>query len=428
MQNETPTVGAAESAGAAAPCRSATIRQCAILAGGLATRLGTITREVPKPVLEVGERPFLAWVMRELQRFGVEEFVILTGHLSQAVADVVSDVAAGLPKPTRVIYSHEPAPAGTAGALVHARAHLDARFLLCNGDSLFDTNFAAMLADAAGDGPETVARLMLCSLADASRYGVVTLEGAQVTAFRERPAQAQAGLINAGIYVLDRGILEFCPAQGSLERDVLPGLAAAGRVRGTVGHGFFVDIGIPEDLETARHDVASVLNRPALFLDRDGVLNHDHGYVGTRARWDWTDGAFAAVKLATDHGWHVFVVSNQSGVARGFYTEDDVQALHAWMAEEIRRHGGTIDDVRSCPYHPEGTVAAYRRESDWRKPGPGMIISLIGDWGLNRQRCLLVGDQSTDVEAAVRAGIRGVLFPGGNLADFIRPLLLDGGR
>ncbi|HTZ69613.1 MAG TPA: HAD-IIIA family hydrolase [Acetobacteraceae bacterium] len=403
--------------------RGATIAQCAILAGGLATRLGTISREVPKPVLEIGDRPFLAWLMRELQRYGVEEFVILTGHLSQAVQDAVNAAADALPKRTRLVFSEEPAPAGTAGALRYARPHLAERFLLCNGDSLFDTNLASLLADAAADSAETLGRLMLCALPDASRYGTVQRDGDRITNFAARPESATAGVINAGLYVLDQAILDGCPDQGSLERDVLPALAAAGALRGTLGSGFFVDIGVPEDLETARHELPAVLTRPALFFDRDGVLNHDHGYVGGRDRWTWMEGALDAIRFATDHRWHVFLVSNQSGVARGLYTEQDAHALNGWVADEARRHGGTIDDTRICPYHPEGNVAAYKRESDWRKPGPGMILSLIADWRLNKQYCVLVGDQSTDMEAAKRAGIEGHLFSGGNLRDFIAPIV-----
>jgi D,D-heptose 1,7-bisphosphate phosphatase len=403
-----------------------TLTQCAILAGGLATRLGTITREIPKPVLEVGERPFLAWLMRELQRFGVEEFVILTGHLSQAVKDAVDIGADSLPKRTKLTYATEPQQAGTAGALHYARALLAERFLLVNGDSLFDANIAALLSDFARDPPETLCRLLLAEMPDASRYGVVTLNEGRVTAFRERPEAAIPGLINAGIYAMDRRLIDHCPAVGSLERDVLPKLAAANQVGGTAGQGFFVDIGVPEDLASARHEVPAVANRPALFLDRDGVLNHDHGYVGTRDRFDWIDGALDAVKFATDLGWHVFVVTNQSGVARGLYTEEDVQTMLSWMVDEIRRHGGNIDDVRYCPTHPEGTVPAYTRENDWRKPNPGMILSLMGDWQLKPVQCLLVGDQSTDQAAAVAAGIRGEIFPGGNLLEFIRPLLTGG--
>ena len=404
--------------------RPITVRQCAILAGGLATRLGTITHEIPKPVLEVGERPFLAWLMRELQRFGVEEFVILTGHLSGRVQDIMGDATASLPKPARVIYTEEPVRAGTAGALHHARAHLHAHFLLCNGDSVFDTNLSALLRDAAHDGADVLGRLMLADLDDASRYGVVKLDGDRITDFAERPAAGQPGLINAGIYVLNRRVVDRCPAVGSLERDVLPALAAEGALRGTQGRGFFVDIGIPEDLERARHNLPAVLNRPALFLDRDGVLNHDHGYVGFREHFDWVDGAVDAIKLATDLGWHVFVVTNQSGVARGLYTEHDAKSLLHWVSDEARRHGGTIDDWRYCPYHPEGTVPEYRRASDWRKPGPGMLLSLIDDWQLQPGRCLMVGDQPTDVDAATAAGMRSATFHGGNLRDFIAPLLV----
>jgi D-glycero-D-manno-heptose 1,7-bisphosphate phosphatase len=407
----------------------ATLTQCAILAGGLATRLGTITKEVPKPVLEVGERPFLFWLMRELQRFGVEEFVILTGHLSQEVENAVTDAAASLPKSSRLIFSEEPEPRGTAGALRHAAPHLAPRFLLCNGDTLFDANLAALLADAANDPPETLARLMLCDLPDASRYGVVTRTAdGHVTAFHERPEPGtpnlpQRGLINAGLYALNRAIIDHCPEIGSLERDVLPALAAAGDVRGTVGHGFFVDIGIPADLEIARHELAAIVARPALFLDRDGVINHDHGYVGTHDRFDWVDGALDAIRLATNHGWHVFVVTNQSGVARGLYTEADVAGLMSWIIDEARRHGGTIDDYRTCPYLIDAAIPAYRRDSDWRKPAPGMILHLIGSWQLNLQHCVMVGDQSTDLECAHRAKIRGHIFPGGNLADFIAPIV-----
>jgi D-glycero-D-manno-heptose 1,7-bisphosphate phosphatase len=167
-----------------------------------------------------------------------------------------------------------------------------------------------------------------------------------------------------------------------------------------------------------------VLRCPALFLDRDGVLNHDHGYVGSKDRFEWIDGALDAVRLATDHGWHVFVVTNQSGVARGMFGEPDVRALMAWVADEIRRHGGTLDDWRYCPYHPEATVPAYRRESAWRKPGAGMITNLMADWELDPEHCLMVGDKGIDLDAAHGASIAGKLFPGGNLADFMENLLL----
>lgn len=398
---------------------SVSIRQCAVLTGGLGTRLGAVAGGLPKALQPCGGQPFLFWLLRELSRFGVERVLLLTGHLAEAVEAALPGIRAALPKPLDIHLSREPAPAGTGGALWHARGALDERFLLVNGDSLLDANLAHLLADAAADGPEVLARLALRQVADASRYGVVERDGARVTAFRERPPAAAPGVINAGVYVLRRALIEAIAPPCSLERDVLPGLAAQGAVRGSVLDGWFIDIGIPADLARAQAELPARLRRRALFLDRDGVVNVDHGYVGSRARFEWTPTARAAIRMASDAGWHVFVVTNQSGVARGRYSEADVIALHRWAIDEVRRAGGTIDDLRYCPHHTEAALDAYRRDCDCRKPQPGMLRSLIAAWGLDPAACVLIGDQMTDLAAARAAGVPAHQFFGGDLAALV---------
>ena len=391
------------------------VRQCAILAGGLGSRLGTLTQAIPKSLLPCGDRPFLAWLMRELIRFGAEDFVLLTGHLSEQVEARVQQLRALLPREVNITISKEPEPAGTGGAVWHARHLLAERFLLCNGDSLFDCNLASLVSY------ETNC-ILLRRMDDASRYGVVELDGERVTAFHASAAR-RGGLMNAGVYQFDRCLFDDLSPSCSLEHDVLPRLAHRGVLGGMVGQGYFRDIGIPADYASAQDELPCVLRRPALFLDRDGVINVDHGYIGSRERFEWMPGACEAIRAATDAGWHVFVITNQSGVARGHYDEAAVNSLHRWMVDEVRRAGGTIDDIRYCPFHPDGTVPAYRRISDWRKPAPGMVLDLMRAWELDPNRCVLVGDQPTDMEAAAGAGVRGIRFPGGNLADFIRPIL-----
>lgn len=401
----------------------ATLRQAVILAGGLGSRLGSLTAATAKPVLEVGGKPFLFWLMRELQRFGVERFLLLTGHAAAAAEQTVRDLAATLPRPAEIAFSREPAPLGTGGALLHAAAQLDERFLLLNGDTLFDGNLALLLAAAAAQPAAVEAHMLLRAVDDVGRYGVATLEGARITHFAARAAAAAAGLTNAGVYVLDRRVLARLHPGGSLEQDVLPRLAASGRLHGLAAQGWFIDIGTPADLARARTELPGRLHRPALFLDRDGVLNVDHGYVGSRDRWEWVQNAREAVAFATSHGWHVFLVTNQAGVARGLFGENEVTALLTWLADELRRAGGTLDDARYCPYHTEASIESYRRDSDWRKPAPGMLIDLMKTWNVNPAHCVMVGDKDIDVQAANNAGIRGARFPGGDLLAFIKPLL-----
>jgi D,D-heptose 1,7-bisphosphate phosphatase len=408
----------------------ATVTQCAVLVGGLGTRLGALTATTPKPLLPCGGPPFLYWLLREFVRFGVTDFLLLTGHLSVEIEKAAAEIQATLPRPARIALSEEPIRAGTGGAVYHARNQLQDRFLLCNGDSLFDCNFANLLADGTTDTPDVTGRIVLRQLDDTSRYGVVETHQDHITAFRERPPPGAGGAIpvpgtiNAGIYQFNRSLIPHLRPACSLEADVLPSLARSGALRGTIATGYFRDIGIPSDFARAQAEVPALLRRKALFLDRDGVLNIDHGYVGSRERFEWVDGALDAIRYATQSGWHVFIVTNQSGVARGHYDEAAVHTLLDWIADQARQAGGTIDDARYCPYHPDATIETYRQVHPWRKPLPGMLLDLIAQWDLDPAAAVLIGDQPTDMQAAEAAGVAGFLFRGGNLLSFLR-LILD---
>jgi D,D-heptose 1,7-bisphosphate phosphatase len=319
-------------------------------------------------------------LLRELVRFGVEEFLLLTGALTAEAAARLQALLVLLPREARIVVSQAPVSAGTGGAVLHARDLLDQRFLLCSGDAAIDFNLATLLAAASKeDGWPVIGRMAL----------------------------RRSGRLDSAICLFDRRLIDDLAPSCSLEADIMPRLAARGALR-----------------ETCVQQCPGAPIRRALFLDRDGVINVDHGYVGTRDRFEWMPGAREAIRAATDAGWHVFVVTNQSGVARGLYDEAAVAALHGWMADEVRRAGGTIDDIRCCPFHEDAVVPAYRRASDWRKPAPGMLLDLIRAWELDPTLCVMVGDQERDMAAAKAAGISARRFEGGNLAAFVRPFLL----
>lgn len=163
--------------------------------------------------------------------------------------------------------------------------------------------------------------------------------------------------------------------------------------------------------------------RPAVFFDRDGVLNVDSEYAYKIDKFVWIDGAIEAVKAVNDAGYFAFVITNQSGVARGFFEETDLQLLHDWMVGQLAGHGARIDAFEYCPFHPDGIVERYRRTSDRRKPQPGMIIDLLNRFPVDVAKSFVVGDKASDIDAARAAGLPGYLFQGGNLREFITPLL-----
>jgi D-glycero-D-manno-heptose 1,7-bisphosphate phosphatase len=162
-------------------------------------------------------------------------------------------------------------------------------------------------------------------------------------------------------------------------------------------------------------------------LDRDGVLNVDSGYVHRPNQVNWIPGAKRAVRRLNDLGYRVIVVTNQAGVAHGYYEEDDVIALHRWMQHELAERGAFVDAFYFCPYHPEASIAKYRSCHVNRKPGPGMILKAFSDLTIRKDQSFLIGDKESDIKAAKGAGIPGFLFRGGNLAIFLDDLLRSRG-
>ncbi|WP_336968964.1 HAD-IIIA family hydrolase [Brevundimonas aurantiaca] len=393
------------------------VEQCAILLGGLGTRLGELTRETPKPLLPVGGRPFVELLIREAWRMGFRRVLLLAGYRSERVLSMVDALRAALPRNCSLEISIENEPLGTGGAVINALPYLDERFLLINGDTWFDFNWNALCTDRE-EGTASVA-IREIDLADRYETIEVDVDGRAVRVLSRGEAVEAPFYVNGGVYCFSRSHFEGRQARFSLEADLLPALTEAGKLRAVRSNGYFLDIGIPETYSRSQIEIPTRQRRPALFLDRDGVINHDDGYVGSQDRFRWMPGVQETIRYANDLGYLVFVVTNQSGVARGYYTTEDVEDLFEWMQAELRQVGAYIDDWRYCPYHPDGVVKELSIMHPWRKPQPGMLLDLMTQWDVDVAHSLMVGDQASDVAAAEAAGVRGLLFSGPNLYTFV---------
>ncbi|HEX7341274.1 MAG TPA: HAD family hydrolase [Rhodanobacteraceae bacterium] len=145
--------------------------------------------------------------------------------------------------------------------------------------------------------------------------------------------------------------------------------------------------------------------RRALFLDRDGVINVDHGYVCTPERTEFIDGIFELCRDATQRGFLTVVVTNQAGIARGYYAEADFLAYMAWVRDEFLRHDARLDAIYYCPHHPVHGIGKYLRDCDCRKPKPGMLLTAQREWGLDMSQSLLLGDSESDIAAGKAAQV-----------------------
>ena len=384
------------------------IRQALILAGGRGTRLGAITEAIPKPMLRIaGDKPFLDYLIEMIERHGYEDILLLGGYLGEVLEAAYDGRRIGRAT-IRVLL--EKAPLGTAGALTIARETLDSRFLMMNGDAFFDINLRA-LEQAALEGG-AMATLALRSVGDAARYGRVIEEQGKVVAFLEKdPSRPGPGIINGGIYVLKREILDLVSALPcSLEQDVFPALVEHGQIRGKAFDGYFLDIGLPETLEQGHRKLPNVRVRPAAFFDRRTLVFGCGG--GDSGAVQWTAGAIEAIRALNDRGYYIFVTSGGAS---------DAGRLNAAMQASLAAEGAHVDRFTGAAGFASGALSGSAGT-------PGLFAKSMVEWPIVREQSFFIGVGGDGIEAARAAGLAGQLSDGGDLARLVDRLLARSAR
>jgi histidinol-phosphate phosphatase family protein len=368
-----------------------------ILAGGFGTRLRQVVSDRPKVMAEVLGRPFLYHILDRLARVGISRAVICTGYMAEQLEAAVGPSYRGMP----LAYSREETPLGTGGALRLAFERHPAKLVLAmNGDSLVEADLAAYLGwYARHDFPSA---LLLVGVDDTARFGRVETDAqvggqGRVLAFREKGIDGP-GLINAGVYLLrPESLAHIKPGDtASIETDVFPQLAQAGKLGAFTVQGRFLDIGTPESYTAAgqflrRAGQHGDKKGRAVFLDRDGTVIAERHYLHDPEGVELLPGAAEGLRAMQTLGLRLVLVTNQSGVGRGYFGRDAVERVHGRLLELLEREGVDIDAIYLCPHTPTDACGC-------RKPRPGLLERAAADLALDPTQSYVIGDKACDVD------------------------------
>ena len=387
-----------------------------ILAGGLGERLRHVISDTQKAMAPICGKPFLCYLLDELIAQGAQRFVLAVGYQSKQIEAYFGNAYRGV----EIVYSREETPLGTGGSIRQALGFCKTTdVIVVNGDTFFDANLSALLQTHRKK--RAALTLALKPMTGFDRYGTVSLAAdCRIVGFHEKKP-VKAGLINGGVYAIKKSVAKKMPSgRFSFEKKVLEPLKLD--TFGTVFNGYFIDIGVPSDYFRAQTEIPLRNGQTAFkaaFLDRDGVINKEKDYLWKIKDFEFIDGAPQAMARLRAQGYLIIIITNQAGVAKGFFTENDIAILHSYMKEQLK-DTTQIDAIYYSPYHPHGSVECYRADSRNRKPSPGMIDHAVADFAtkgitIDLSRSLIVGDTEKDIETGINAGIgRKVLVRSGH--------------
>jgi histidinol phosphatase-like enzyme len=267
--------------------------------------------------------------------------------------------------------------------------------------------------------------LALRSVPDAARYGRVIEEQGNVVAFLEKDSNRPGpGVINGGVYVLKREILDLVrDLPCSLEQDVFPVLIERGQIRGREFDGYFLDIGLPETLEQGHLELPGVRVRPAVFFDRNALVSFPEGGSVPPEAIQWTRGAVEAIRSLNDHGHYVFVMSNPSRGAHRTRAPGGARRLNTAMQERLAREGAHVDRFYGELEFPANIASGRAIDAGKQNPDAILLQEAMNEWPIIGERSFFIGVSNEDIEAARSAGISWHVLDGGDLARLVHSLL-----
>lgn len=397
-----------------------------ILAGGLGSRMEDAAKNVPKPMIEIAEKPILEWQIELGKRYGYEDYVILSGHKSEVIESYFND---GSRWGVRINYSSETSPLGTAGSVKRAVESYGIKddFFVFYGDVIMDVNLKAL--EKFHHKKKPLATLVIHPNDHPYDSDIVEVDESdnRIVRFHGKPHHNLGifrNLTNAALYVMSPEIMKHISASAPEDfgrETFIKALHAGAYLSPYFTTEYLKDIGTPERLTSVESDIRRgivhlkniSLSQAAVFIDRDGVINKEVDNLKTWKEFELIPLAAKGIKRINGSTYLAVVVTNQPVIAKGFTSENEIIKMHNYMETMLGREGCYVDKIYFCPHHPDSGFEGERKELKircaCRKPDIGMIQAAVNDLNIDLSKSFMIGDRTVDVMTGINAGLKTII-------------------
>ena len=341
-----------------------------------------------------------------LDRYKFKKIFLLCHYKNKLFNDFKNKLDQKLKKNIKIEIINEKQKLDTGGAIKNIYKKLNKNFLSINGDTYFNINLNNFFIKNKSKNYTNM--LVSSETSNKLSTSVIYDDKTRIIKSLKKKFNSKKNITHSGFTLINRDHLKIVKKKVfNLEKDLFESLIKKRKLICTNYKEKYYDIGSPKTFKNANNFILST-KKPAFFLDRDGVLNHDSGYVHKKTEFKWFQDIFKAIKLMNINDYYVFIISNQSGIGRGYYTEKSVNNLHLWINEELNKKGAQIDEFVYSPYYWKSKKYSSYKYKKLRKPQVGMLSYLEKKWNVDMKHSLLIGDKETDIKAAKKKKIKSI--------------------
>ena len=376
------------------------IEDIVVLVGGRGSRLGKITEKIPKPLIKVNNKPFIESLFAKLIRYNFKRIYLLCSYKKSKFYKLYHNKKI---HNTKIICIDEGRQKGTGGALFKLKGKINKNFILLNGDTFFNIDYEIIKKINITNKTLFVALTNINKSINNKILNNLALNKQNIVYF----SKSKTHMMNGGVYLINKKIFKLVKNKTmSLEKDILNKEIKKKKAIGKYFNDDFIDIGSKKKLSSIKKNNIFLKNK-AFFLDRDGVINEDNGYIRSNKDFIFLKGVYDAIKYLNKKNYLVIILTNQASIGKQLLTEKKLDFIHNYMKKKLfKKNKSYIDDIFYSPYYKYSKLPKYRKYRSDRKPSNGMFLKAIKKWNIDVNASIFIGDKITDKIAAEKSKVK----------------------